>query len=343
MGKYDYIFNSDLLTETLSSEEAVAAIAVVAIAAVNSDYDDAELTKLENILWESDLYAEYSKEEISVLVDRVVDIADEENLGVLFNTAYTFLPDDLVLDAFEASVIMLVEKGEVSDEGVEFLTELQIALEIPDEQAQEIIDDVLENLSEIDDLEAVTFEYYDAPKGNFAVPVPIELEKGGQIASQSDNVTFTDDFGTFLRIDYWQANDVEAEAEKIANLGKERYLQAILNEYLSQAIFAISPNAKVVYEEYLADLIFGAYFAIVDLPQGSTMTVSLNNQPPARLNAYRGIVSFDVDDYMYVVSCQRSFLYEEKPGKIEDEAEELKDQIYEFIDTIEFGEFDDDY
>lgn len=31
MGKYDYIFNSDKLTETLSSEEAVAAIAVVLI------------------------------------------------------------------------------------------------------------------------------------------------------------------------------------------------------------------------------------------------------------------------------------------------------------------------
>ncbi|MBE9225210.1 hypothetical protein IQ264_07165 [Phormidium sp. LEGE 05292] len=74
------------------------------------------------------------------------------------------------------------------------------------------------------------------------------------------------------------------------------------------------------------------------------MTISQNNQPPMRLNAYRGIVIFDMDDYLYVVSCQRNFLHEEEPGEIEDEAEELKDQLYEFIESIEFlDEFDDNY
>lgn len=342
MGKYDNIFNSDLLTETLSSEEAVAAIAIVAIGAVKTDYDDEELTKLENILWKSDLCADYSKDEIAELVDRVIEIAEREKLAVLFNTAYQSLSDDLILDAFEAAVIMLVEAGEVSDEVVDFLTELQISLEIPDEEAQEIIDKVLENLAEIDDLEGSEFEYYDSPTGNFSVPVPVELEKGGKIESQPGVVTFSDDFGTLLRIDYWQADDVDAEAEKVATLGKESYLLAILDEYFSQAILTSIPNAKVIDQEYLADLNFGAYFAVVDLPQGSTMTISQNNQPPMRLNAYRGIVIFDMDDYVYVVSCQRNFLYEEEPGKIEDEAEELKDQLYEFIESIEFlDEFDD--
>lgn len=344
MGKYDYVFNSDLLTETLSSEEAVVAIAIVATAAVKPDYDDEELTKLENILWKSDICAEYAKDEITELVDRVVDLAEQENLAVLFNTAYESLSDDLILDAFEAAVIMLVEAGEIGDEAVEFLTELQIALEIPDEQAQEVIDAVLENLAEIDDLEVSEFEYYDSPTGNFSVPVPVDLEKGGKTDSQPGVVTFTDDFGTLLRIDYWQADDVDAEAEKIENLGKEKYLEGILDKYFSQAILGSIPNAKVIYQEYLADLNFGAYFAVLDLPFGSTMTVSQNNQPPTRLNAYRAIVIFDLEDYMYVVSCQRNFLHDEEPGEIEDEAEELKDQLYEFIESIEFlGEFDDDY
>ena len=145
MGKYDYIFNSDKLTETLSSEEAVAAIALVALEAVKPN-DDEKLIKLENILWQSDLYAEYSKDEISELIDRIIDILEQNNVGVLFNTAYASLSDDLILDAFEAAVNMLVEKGEVSDEAIEFLTELQISLHILDEQAQEIIDDVLEKL-----------------------------------------------------------------------------------------------------------------------------------------------------------------------------------------------------
>ncbi|MFB2897667.1 tellurite resistance TerB family protein [Aerosakkonemataceae cyanobacterium BLCC-F50] len=343
MGKYDNIFNSDRLTEMLSPEETVAAIAIVAIEAVKPNYDDAELTKLENILWESDFCADYSKDEITELVDRILDLTEQEDLGTLFNTAYQYLPDDLTLDAFEAAVIMLVEEGEVSGEGVEFLTELQIALEIPDEEAQEIIDAVLENVAEIDDLEVSEFEYYDSPTGNFSVPVPVEIERGGKIDSQPGVVTFSDDFGTLLRIDYWQADDVDAEAEKIENLGKESYLKAILDEYFSQSIQTSIPNAKIIYQEYLADLNFGAYFAVVDLPQGSTMTVSHNNHPPIRLNAYRGIVVFDMDDYMYVVSCQRNFLHDEEPGEIEDEAEELKDQLYEFVESIEFlDEFDDD-
>ena len=61
-----------------------------------------------------------------------------------------------------------------------------------------------------------------------------------------------------------------------------------------------------------------------------------NNGTASRLDAYRGLICFINAEFLYIVSSQRSFFKDEIPGSIEEEAEEIKERILEFVDTIEF-------
>jgi hypothetical protein len=72
------------------------------------------------------------------------------------------------------------------------------------------------------------------------------------------------------------------------------------------------------------------------MPEGSKISKTGNNGTATKLNAYRGLLSFIYGDFLYVVSHQRSFLDGEKPGSIEEEAEGSKQNVLNFVDTIEF-------
>ncbi|HEY9667568.1 MAG TPA: hypothetical protein V6C91_12235, partial [Coleofasciculaceae cyanobacterium] len=80
-------------------------------------------------------------------------------LGALFNTAYDSLTDELVPDAFAAGVIMLIDdSGVIQPEQRGFLKELQQALELEDEEADAIIDEIITAFNEADDEEEVEEE-----------------------------------------------------------------------------------------------------------------------------------------------------------------------------------------
>lgn len=149
MGKYDGVFNSEeISTETLSPEEAVAAIAVVT-ALSDSEMSDVDADYLASLLWEIEFFDDYSDDDLAQMLDRLLDIADDEGLGVLFNTAYESLPDNLVLDAFAAGVMTLMDdSGVIHSEQKSFLSELQQALELGDEEVQQIIDEVVAAFNE---------------------------------------------------------------------------------------------------------------------------------------------------------------------------------------------------
>ena len=80
----------------------------------------------------------------------------------------------------------------------------------------------------------------------------------------------------------------------------------------------------------------GSYFIIVDMPQGSTISVQKNNEHSVRLDALRGLIAFPVDNFLYVLSCQRTFFEGETLASIEQEVERLKNQLLDFLDTVEF-------
>ncbi|PHJ61058.1 hypothetical protein VF14_23820 [Nostoc linckia z18] len=350
MSKYDKIFNSsETSEESLSPEEAVAAIATVT-AIADLSIEDVDAESLAGVLWEFEVFEEYSEDEIVEIVDRLIGIAEDEGLGCLFNTAKISLSDELVLDGFAAAVIVLLddELG-IPKQKQGYLKKLQTALELEDEEAEEIIKEVIavfeeaeqeEEYADDEDETVIIDEYiqqtYKSPLGNFTVPVPVDIENGGRIQSQEGVVGFSDDMGTLLRIDYYPF-PVE-QLEELESLGQQKYLHSILvDKYVPQAILANVPDATVEYTKYLEDTLSGAYYVLVDMPKGSTISKQENNGTAVRLDAYRGLLTFINGQFLYIVSSQHSFLNGETPDSIEEEAEYIKENILEFVETIEFA------
>ncbi len=345
MTKYDNIFNSsEISEESLSPEEAVAAIAVVT-AIADSAIEEVDPETLGSILWEFEVFEEYSEDEITEIVDRLIGIAEDDGLGALYNAASAAISDDLVLDAFAAGVIVLIEDEEelvIPQQKQPYLKKLQEALDLEDEEAQEIVQEVIaafqeaENEEYLEEGEDYSEDVYESPLGNFTVPIPVDSQQGGKVQTQEGVVGFSDDFGTLLRIDYYSIPP--EQIKEIGSIGQEKYLQSILvDKYLPQAILANVPNAQVEYSEYLSDTMAGAYFALINMPQGSTISKQENNGTATRLDAYRGLLSFINAEFLYIISSQRSFLKDEIRGSAEEEAEYIKESILEFVETIDFA------
>ena len=349
MTKYDKVFNSSKTSEeSLSPEEAVAAIATVT-AIADSFIEEVDAESLAGILWEFEVFEEYSEDEIAEIVDRLIGIAEEEGIGPLFNVAKVSLSDELVLDGFAAGVIVLLDDELAIPKSKQaYLKKLQAALELEDEEAEEIIKEVIaafkeaedEEYADDDDDETVVIEdfsqqTYQSPLGNFTVQIPVDPQQGGRIQSQEGVVGFSDDIGTLLRIDYYPF-PLE-QLEELESVGQEEYLQTILvDKYVPQAIFANVPDASVEYTEYLKDTLRGAYYVLIDMPKGSTISKQENNGTAIRLDAYRGLLTFISGEFLYIVSSQHSFINGETPDSVEEEAEDIKESILEFVETIEF-------
>ncbi len=346
MTKYDKVFNSPKTSEeSLSPEEAVAAIATVT-AIADSSIEDVDAESLAGILWEFEVFEEYSEDEIAEIVDRLIGITEEEGIGPLFNAAKVSLSDELVLDGFAAGVIVLLdEELAIPKSKQAYLKKLQAALELEDEEAEEIIKEVIaafEEEGDADDedetvvIEDFSDQTYQSPLGNFTVPIPVDPQQGGRIQSQEGVVGFSDDIGTLLRIDYYPF-PLE-QLEELEAIGQEEYLQTILvDKYVPQAIFANVPDASVEYTEYLEDTLRGAYYVLIDMPKGSTISKQENNGTAMRLDAYRGLLTFINGEFLYIVSSQHSFINGETPDSVEEEAEDIKESILEFVETIEFN------
>ncbi|MBN3907764.1 MAG: hypothetical protein HWQ35_14750 [Nostoc sp. NMS1] len=348
MTKYDKVFNSPKTSEeSLSPEEAVAAIATVT-AIADSMIEDVDADSLTGILWEFEVFEEYSEDEIAEIVDRLLAIAEEEGIGPLFNAAKVSLSEELVLDGFAAGVIVLLDDELAIPKAKQaYLKKLQAALELEDEEAEEIIKEVIAAFKEAEEeeyaddedetvvIEDFSEQTYQSPLGNFTVPIPVDPQQGGRIQSQEGVVGFSDDIGTLLRIDYYPF-PLE-QLEELESVGQEEYLQTILvDKYVPQAIFANVPDASVEYSEYLEDTLRGAYYVLIDMPKGSTISKQENNGTAIRLDAYRGLLTFISGEFLYIVSSQHSFLDGETPDSLEEEAEDIKESILEFVETIEF-------
>ncbi|WP_417040549.1 hypothetical protein [Cylindrospermopsis raciborskii] len=351
MTKYDKIFSSSAFTtESLNSEEAVAAIAIIS-AAVDCTIEDIDTESLADILLEFQVFDGYSQEEILEMVNRLVIIAQEEGLGSLFNTANTSLKSDIVLDAFAAGVVMLLEEESMTipKEKQSYIKQLQQALELQDIEAEEVIREVIAVIEDPQELKQPEIivdelgqEIYQSPSNNFRVVVPVTSEQGGKIVSQQGMVGFSDSGGTFIRIDYYPL--IKEHLETMEEQGQETYLHSVLIErYLPQAILKNILGAEIKYTEYLQDSLLqdtlsSYYYVLVDMPKGSSISQRENNGKPTRLDAYRGLLTFTNGNFLYIVSSQRTFFTGDLRGSILDEAEDMKQNILEFIETMDFGD-----
>jgi hypothetical protein len=151
MNKYDNILNnSDEFTDVkLTPAEGIAAIALITMLA---DRPDAEIPvdQLLDILAAFEMFDEYSEEQLMAMVDKLSEIADQEGLGAMFNAAddVEVISDDLVPDAYAIAVAASVDEQtmQLSPKRNDFLRELQIALDVDDTEAKEIMTDVVATL-----------------------------------------------------------------------------------------------------------------------------------------------------------------------------------------------------
>lgn len=153
MSNYEQIFEAKNATaETLNGEEAVAAIAL-ATAIADSAIEEVDAEGLAAILFEFEVFAEYSEDEIVEIVDELLAIATEEGVGPLLNTATKALPEEMVWDGFAAAVVLLLDEDEliIPSEKQPYLKKLQEALKLEEEEAQEIIEEVIAAFQESDE------------------------------------------------------------------------------------------------------------------------------------------------------------------------------------------------
>ncbi|GAA6619089.1 tellurite resistance TerB family protein [Scytonema sp. NUACC26] len=351
MGKYDKIFNSTKTTkEKLTAQEAVAAIGVVTSAA-DSSLDEVDPDYIADILWEFlEVFEEYSDDQMLDLLDKLMAIAEEDGVGALFNAAKSSLSEDFALDAYAAGVSLLVDEEEmiIPKGKMNLLKKLQEALGIEDDEATEVKAEVLaafaeEELEDDDDeflddepgFEESELQMYESPTKNFVVPIPVDTQRGGRVQAQEGLVSFSDDFGTLLRIDYFRLTP--QQKKELASVGHEEFLRSLLLEqYVPQGIVVNLPEAQVKHTKYIEDALDGAYFVLVDMPEGSNLPKTGNNGTASRLDAYRGLLGFISGHFLYIVSSQRSFFDGETPGSIEDESVRIEESLLNFVDTIEF-------
>jgi hypothetical protein len=334
IGKFDNIFDSDDMTdEILTGEEAVGAIAyLTSFAAHNGDVDE-EILK--ETLWELEMFAVYSEQQLSEIVDKIITITQEDSVGALFNAAYDIIPDELITDAFAAAIIILLESGELSTHSRKVLKELEKALEISSEDGVAIIDAVLTEFSPTNEDEGNRL-WYESPEGNFSVPIPVDPQKGGKVEEEDGCVKFVDDFGTLLRIDYVPFTAVMDD--QMEAVGDRTFLQGFLDNYVSEGILSYFSGSQVLHEGYLENVMAGSYFVVVDMPKGATIIKQEKDKSETRLDAYRGLLSFIDDGFLYVISSQRMFWDGEKSGTLATEVAKIKETILTFLDAIEFGD-----
>lgn len=350
MSKYDKFFNSEkTLKQSLSPEEAVASVALVT-AAADSSLKNVDIEFLVDILWGFEIFEEYSDEDLLEMLGKLVNLAEKNGLGTLFNAANSKLEDELLEDAFAAGVSVILDEEEmhIPQTKTLLLKSLQQALELDDSEVQEIVEDViaafeeaeLEELldSEDETIVDITFniDEYDSPSDNFTVPIPVDPHRGGKVQSQEGTVSFSDDEGTFLRIDYYPLPAKQIEEMEI--IGQEEYLKSTLvNKYVPEEIVANLPEAEVEYSEYMVKTLEGSYFVLLYMPGGSRIYKTGNNGTATKLDAYRGLIAFINGDFLYIVSSQRTFLDGKTSSFMKQEAVALKRMILEFVDTIEFS------
>ncbi len=146
MNQYNDVFNSEKKQlKRLYPLEGVVAIAVIATLGHSElSPDEVDIYPLVNRLWATGLFKDYSGDELLTMVEGFLDRAEEEGLAVLLNAAYASLTIDLVPKAFAIAVMVLLDdSGIIPDEKQEFLQELQQMLKLEDNEAQQIVDNVI--------------------------------------------------------------------------------------------------------------------------------------------------------------------------------------------------------
>lgn len=175
---------------------------------------------------------------------------------------------------------------------------------------------------------------YTSPHGNFVVPVPaMGLFGGTTIQDGSDEhggrVAFHDDLGYINSITYQRLPDgfdIEGDAVE-----REAACRGFLHDYALPALFRqVDTGAKVLFEETVGENATPEYFAIVMIPEGSTLEDLTTGK---RMDSTRALLIFPRGGYMYMLGYASGLLSDDSIDKFKIDA---RKSIDEFRATIVF-------
>lgn len=140
MGLFDSVFNAEKgITETeLTAAESFASVALVAIAADGylSDQEGRDMTAM---LSRMKLFRNYSNDVMHRMFDKLLAILKREGPISLVNLAKASLPEELRETAFAIATDLVLSDGTVTSQEQAFLDDLYRILEIPGDQALQIV------------------------------------------------------------------------------------------------------------------------------------------------------------------------------------------------------------
>jgi hypothetical protein len=142
---------------------------------------------------------------------------------------------------------------------------------------------------------------YFSPLSNFSVPIPdgLGLRVQEEGTTEGGGVAFHDDFGSLKSIFYLR---LSPETLKTQNdpIQQRVILVSFLDDFAMPNLFKpVSPGANILHREHLNVGDYNAYFAIVEIPGGSTMFDVRSNKG---FDTKRGLLIFVNGGFMYMLS-----------------------------------------
>lgn len=127
----------------LEPEVAIAVLGLFSAASDDEGITIQEEYALSEMLGSISQFEDFSDEDYEELTQKVVSLLEEEDAEDVVAQAIASLPNRAYREAAYTTAILVVGiDGEVPDEEQEYISQLQESLNISDERAQEIIDEV---------------------------------------------------------------------------------------------------------------------------------------------------------------------------------------------------------
>lgn len=184
---------------------------------------------------------------------------------------------------------------------------------------------------------------YHSPAGNFTVPLPsdwagrIGVNDSYDEKNRAGAVSFHSDWGMQQGIHYMLLPPDDLTNQQ---LDSRDVLARWLHDFAMQVWFLhVFPKSRVLQEEFASFEGLNTLLARVEIPEGSSM---VNMMTKKRLNSLRGLVIFQKDRYIYMLTTEVTTTDILDPGKKTDGQSEkwtaFADELKPFYKSIVFAE-----
>lgn len=149
---------------------------------------------------------------------------------------------------------------------------------------------------------------YESPMGNFSVLLPNFL--GLNVQDQNDEyggrVSMHGDFGDLWAVTYLRLPESANALHRNLSERDASYRSFITDLQMQDLFLRASSQAKIVHEEYLYKDDKRAYFAVVNIPEGSVLVDMKNNK---RFDSVRGLLVFSKNGFMYMLESEINSIF----------------------------------